>query len=103
MAGGGRSGHQVRARELPFAVLADALTPLVLAEPAVLDRLPVHLAEGLATVLPAAGGAPDSSLAGRRHRAYAAASALLESSSAPGEECCSCSMTCTGPTRRPPS
>lgn len=65
-------------RELPFAVFADALTPLVLAEPAVLDRLPAHLAEGLAVVLPAAGGAPDSSLAGRRHRAHAAVGALLE-------------------------
>ncbi|MDQ3150779.1 MAG: AAA family ATPase, partial [Actinomycetota bacterium] len=65
-------------RELPFAVFADALTPLVLAEPAVIDRLPAHLAAGLAVVLPAAGGAPDSSLAGRRHRAYAAAAALLE-------------------------
>src|SRR5918997_2339317 len=64
-------------RELPFAVFADALTPLVLAEPAVLDRLPAHLAEGLADILPAAGGAPDS-LLGRRHRAYAAAGALLE-------------------------
>ena len=65
-------------RELPFAVLADALTPLVLAEPAVIDRLPAQLAEGLADVLPVAGGGPDSSLVGRRHRAYAAAGALLE-------------------------
>ena len=65
-------------RELPYAVFADALTPLVLAEPAVLDRLPAHLAAELAVVLPAAGGAPDSSLAGRRHRAHAAAAALLE-------------------------
>lgn len=64
--------------ELPFAALADALTPLVLAEPAVLDRLPAHLAAGLADVLPATGGAPDSSIAGRRHRAHAAAGALLE-------------------------
>lgn len=61
-------------RELPFAVIADALTPLVLAEPAVLDRLPAHLADGL----PTAGGVPDSSLAAGRHRAYAAAGALIE-------------------------
>ena len=65
-------------RELPFAVFADALTPMVLAEPAVLDRLPAHLADGLAVVVPAADGAPDSSLAGRPHRAFAATGALLE-------------------------
>jgi len=42
-------------RELPFAVFADALAPLVPAEPAVLlDRLPAHLAAGLVVVLPAA-------------------------------------------------
>ncbi|MDQ3988197.1 MAG: AAA family ATPase [Actinomycetota bacterium] len=64
--------------ELPFAGLADALTPLVLAEPAVLDRLPAHLAEGLADVLPVVRATSDSSLAGGRHRAHAAARALLE-------------------------
>ena len=71
-------------RELPFAVFADALTPLVLAEPAVRDRLPAHLAEGLAAVLPAAGDAAHSSLTGRLHRAHAAGALLEQLSSGRG-------------------
>ena len=71
-------------RELPFAVFADALTPLVLAEPAVLDRLPAHLAEGLAAVLPAAGDAAHSSLNGRLHQAHAAGALLEQLSSGRG-------------------
>ena len=74
VAAGQASEHE---HEQPFAAFADALTPLVLAEPAVVDRLPAHLTGGLAAVLPAAAGVTNLSL-GQRHRTFAALGALLE-------------------------
>ncbi len=68
----------------PFAAVADALTPAVLARPDLLDRLPAPLAGAVAQVLPAlppgsGASAPPPYPASGHHHACLAAVALLES------------------------